>query len=457
MKDKGKAFIAYITRKEFWAIWIFAVIQIVYHIMMREPEASDAMWFFRHQLDHLSMKEYLLARYETWSSRLLIEAVLVLVSRNVLLWKILDAVCWVFLSWALIWLFPKEKRVTASYLVVGCLLIYPMWDLRTAGWIATSVNYIWPLAFGVFSLHGTVRAFSKQETPVFMWPVYALAAAYGANMEQMAAVLLTVNLCAAAYCVIEKQSVRIYGSALIGFAISAAEFVFILICPGNAARKNQELINWMPNFGSFHLLDKVDMGFGDTMHHLIVSGNLMYLCYVSLLAVFVFLKTKDFKHRLAALFPAAVNLCMVGFPDMLETYFPEFYKLMKNGVLIRGNNYQLAANYLPTVLYLALIGCMLISVIVVCESYYELLGQGILLALGLASRVIMGFTPTIYVSQERTFFYLYIILGVSGICLVLKNQKMLQEHAGVYEAVKLSFSLFAIAGLIVNFSEIGSI
>ena len=114
MKDKGKAFIAYITRKEFWAIWIFAVIQIVYHIMMREPEASDAMWFFRHQLDHLSMKEYLLARYETWSSRLLIEAVLVLVSRNVLLWKILDAVCWVFLAWALIWLFPKEKRVTAD-------------------------------------------------------------------------------------------------------------------------------------------------------------------------------------------------------------------------------------------------------------------------------------------------------------------------------------------------------
>ena len=93
----------------------------------------------------------------------------------------------------------------------------------------------------------------------------------------------------------------------------------------------------------------------------------------------------------------------------------------------------------------------------VCESYYELLGQRILLALGLASRVIMGFTPTIYVSQERTFFYLCIILGVSGIYLVLKNQKMLQEHAGVYEAVKLSFSLFAIAGLIVNFSEIGSI
>ena len=51
---------------------------------------------------------------------------------------------------------------------------------------------------------------------------------YGRSLCILAAVLLTVNLCAAAYCVIEKQSVRIYGSALIGFAISAAEFVFIL-------------------------------------------------------------------------------------------------------------------------------------------------------------------------------------------------------------------------------------
>lgn len=88
MKTKGKAFLTYITRKEFLAIWIFALIQVIYHLIMREPEGSDAMWFFRHQLDAFSMKEYLVSRYETWSSRLLIEAVLVLVSRNILLWKI---------------------------------------------------------------------------------------------------------------------------------------------------------------------------------------------------------------------------------------------------------------------------------------------------------------------------------------------------------------------------------
>ncbi len=457
MKNKGKAFIDYMTRKEFLAIWIFAVVQIVYHMIMREPEASDAMWFFRHQLDTLSMKEYLITRYETWSSRLLIEAVLVLVSRNIFLWKILDSVCWVFLAWSMIWLFPKEQRKTVSVLVTGFLLIYPMWDLRTAGWIATSVNYTWPLALGVFSLHGTVRAFYKQSTPVFLWPLYAAAALYGANMEQMAAVLLTINLCAVLYCVLEKTSVRIYGSALIGLVIAAAEFIFILACPGNAARKSQEIINWMPNFGSFHLLDKLSMGFGDTMHHLTVSGNLIYLCYVSLLAVFVFLKTKDIKYRLAALFPPVFNLCMVGFWNVLENYFPEFFKLMKNNPLIRGNNYQIAANYLPTVLYLALIGCMLISVTVVCESVFELFGQGILLALSLATRVIMGFTPTIYVSQERTFFYLYMLLGISGICLILKNRKLLQKHAGLYEVMKVSFFLCAIAGVIVNLSEIGSV
>lgn len=457
MKNKGKDFTDYITRKEFLAIWIFAAVQAAFHIIMREPEASDAMWFFRHQLDSFSMQEFLSARYETWSSRLLIEAVLVLVSRNMLLWKILDSFFWVFLAWGMVWLFPKDQREKAAYLITGCLLIYPMWDLRTAGWIATSVNYTWPLALGVFSLHGAARALYKQKTPAFLWPVYAVAAVFGANMEQMAAILLAVNVCAAAYCFMEKTSVRIYGIALLGGAVSAAELVFILTCPGNAARKSQEIVNWMPDFGSYHLLDKISMGFGDTMHHLIVSGNLLFLCYVSLLAVLVFLKTKDVKRRLAALFPAAFHLCMLGFSDSLKIYFPEFSGLMEKNVLIRGNNYQLAANYLPTVLYLAVIGCMMTSVIVICESWFELAGQGMLLALALASRVVMGFSPTIYVSQERTFFYLYMILIVSAVCLAQKNRELLKERPRLYEGMKLLFFLSVIAGAVMNFAEIGSV
>lgn len=455
--EKLQNFIKKITQKEYLPLWIFAIVQLVYHILMREPEGSDALWFFQCQLDTYSLKDYLMMRYETWASRLFIEAVLVYISRNIFLWRILDWAFWVLLAWAFVMLFPKEKRETAAYITVGFLLIYPMWDLRTAGWIATSANYTWPLALGVFSLHGTAKAFYGRKTSIGMWILYAIAALYGANMEQMSAVLLAVNVCAIIYFIMEKTPVRIYGSAIIGAVIAAGEFIFIMTCPGNAARKSQEIINWMPNFASYNLLDKFCMGFVDTMHHMISSGNLIFLCYVVLLAVLVFQKTKDLKYRLPAIIPVALNLWLVAFPDMLETNFPSFASVMEKNAFINGTNYHIAKNYIPTILYLLIIGCMLLSLVAVCETYLELLGQGILMGLALATRLIMGFTPTIYVSQERTFFYLYMLMGISAVYLVLANQNLLKEKQKLYEGLRVGGAFLVVAGVIVNLVEIGSV
>lgn len=460
-----------VIKKEYLPLWIFALIQLVYHIWMTEPESSDAMWFFRNQLDAYSWKDYLTVRYHAWSSRLLIEGVLVWISRNIVLWKIVDWSFWVFLACALTGLFPKETpdgrnktcRGTAAAVVVVILLMYPMWDLRTAGWIATSVNYVWPLAFGVFSLHGIVRIFYGEKTHPAMWILYGVAAVFGANMEQMSAVLLTVNFCAIVFLVLSKGTsskdrrvLLSYAGPAMGFVIAAASFVFIMTCPGNALRKNQEIINWMPDFGTYHLLDKVSMGFVDTMHHLISSGNLIFLCYLLLLAVLVYQKTSRTAWRATALFPVIITVGIVFFGTMLSEKFPSFYQRMDAVNFIRGNNYQVAANYIPTMLYLAVIGCVMISLVMVCESWAELSGQLILLALGLATRVVMGFTPTIYVSQERTFFFCYMILLVSAGYLIQRNIERLHEMKS-YESLKLAGVLLAVFGVVLNLTEIGSV
>ena len=228
--DKLKGYMKSVTQKKYLPFWVFAVVMGIYHVIMREPEGSDAMWFFRNQLDTYTLTDYLNMRYDTWSSRLLIEAVLVYISRNILAWKLLDFVFWMFLAWALVWIFPEEKRETASCFIVGILLLYPMWDLRTAGWIATSVNYSWPLALGVFSLHGTARTFRGQKTSVYMWILYSLAALYAANMEQMAAVLFGINFCAAVCFALEKRPWKQYAGTLgeIGRA-SCRERVWLMV------------------------------------------------------------------------------------------------------------------------------------------------------------------------------------------------------------------------------------
>lgn len=445
-----------IELKKYLPLLIFAIIQLVYHILMREPEGSDAMWFFRNQLDAYTLKDYLTMRYNTWASRIFIEGVLVYISRHMLLWKILDWAFWVIMAWAIIRLFPERKREKAAWLVVGVLFVYPIWDMRTAGWIATSVNYTWTLALAAFALHGVANTYYNKKTNPIMCILYALAAVYSANMEQVSAILLAVSGCSILYFIIEKKPVKSYITSIVICVISIAEFAFILTCPGNAARKIQETIDWMPYYESYSLIDKVNMGFLDTMHHLVSSGNLMYLAYVLILAVLVFQKTKNVWVRCIAVFPVAFNITLVFFRDTLEAYLPTFSKLMEKSAFITGRNYQLAANYLPTILYFLLVGCMLVSIVLICDTYFELLAQGILLALAMATRVIMGFTPTIYVSQERTFLYLYILLGVSGAWLVLQHEKEL-EDSKMYRAMKIAGVCLMVFGVILALAEVGTV
>lgn len=452
-----REFLRTITQKKYLPLWAFALVQFIYHIFMREPESSDAMWFFSHQLDAYSLKDYLVVRYHTWSSRFLIEGVLVFISRHVLLWKILDYLFWVFLAWAFAWLFPEEKRRVACYMSVGFLLMYPVWDLRTAGWIATSANYTWVLALGVFSLHGAARVFYGKKTPFPLALLYILAACYGANMEQMCAVLLAVNFLAVLFFVYKKINWKKYWHVIVCFFVSLGEIIFILTCPGNALRENQEIANWMPRYASFDIMDKICLGFTETMQHLLNSGNFMFLMFAVITAVLVFVKSEDLWHRFFAVVPAAVNFVLVFFQGMLEKYVPSFWELFRENAYANGTNYQLGQSYILIFLYLFVLGSVLISLVVVCDTWGELTAQCYLLVLGLATRVVMGFTPTIYVSKERTYLFFYMILGVSATWLVVNNIAVLREKRKVLEALQILGGCFVLFCVLFGLIQTGSV
>ena len=49
--EKQRVWMKRIIQKEYLPLLVFAGIQLVYHIIMKEPQDSDAMWFFSKQLD----------------------------------------------------------------------------------------------------------------------------------------------------------------------------------------------------------------------------------------------------------------------------------------------------------------------------------------------------------------------------------------------------------------------
>lgn len=444
-----------ITQKKYLPILIFAVLQLVYHVFVREPEGSDATWFFQYQLDAFDLRTYLSMRYHTWTSRIVIETILVYLSKHFLLWKILDWAAWMLLAWAMVQLFPRKERERASWLVMGLLLIYPLADLATAGWIATSLNYSWALLFGIVALSGIARVIYQEHTPLWLGGLYAMAAVYGANMEQMCAVMLAVFAYAIITFMVQKRSLRNYWSVLLCFFISAAQFLFIMSCPGNTARKTQEIVNCMPNFQSMTLVDKLSMGFVDTMQHILNSGNILFILFTVILSTFVFLKSKNLFFRFLSLIPIVWNTILAFFHGMFEEEFPLLAQIFKANPIIDGSNYEKEISYIPIAVYLLILWCILVSLVIVCDTWFELCSQAYLFILGLSSRVVLGFSPSIYASQERTFLYFYMAIGLSGIWILIKNLDLLKQHEKLFEGLKLASACALLFAVINSLAAVG--
>jgi len=117
-----------------------ALAAVLWHVVL-STNVGDDMVYFKTLLDgNSSLGEILAHRYETWSSRMVIEAVLIPLVHCPLLWKILDIVIFTSLPVLLCGLLGVTGR--GRWFVTGLVLLYPFADMASAGWIATTTNYL---------------------------------------------------------------------------------------------------------------------------------------------------------------------------------------------------------------------------------------------------------------------------------------------------------------------------
>lgn len=440
-----------LAKREYIPFYFFAILQIIFHVMMREGPDSDAMFFFRNQLETQTLQEYLTDRYYGWSSRLIVEGLLCYVSQNIILWKIMDWFMWMLLAGSLAYMFHGEKnQEQIRWMVVGLLLIYPLKDFATAGWIATTMNYTWPLALGLFCMTGIVRNYRNEKNHWWLIVLYFSAAFYAANVEQMCAVMLGVYTLSVLYFCIKKRNIREWWSLILIWLISIMEFIFIMTCPGNAERSLIETKFRLPNYIMYNSIDKIELGFVDTLRHMISSENIIFLLFTILLIALVFLKTKGFIGRFISLIPLAWTVMFMFFSDVFAKNFEKLSTIMSNNLIINGYNYQLGYSYLPMILYFLIVLSVLVCLALISGSWMEFWGYFFLLSIGLASRVVMGFSPTLYVSQERTFLYLYMTIIVTILFMFERNVKCFKSYPKMMYVAKLSGACILLFGIFNN-------
>ena len=400
---------------------VLLLVQLVMHMNCDNLLLDD--WVFEDVLTRGgSVLSFLKTRWETWSSRLLIEGMLCAVTHSIWAWRVLDSLAMVLLAYALCRLAGCAQRPGMLALSACLVTAIPFAVLRSTGWMATSLNYYWPLACTAGALIPLADALWGRKTGRF-WQIAAVPLAlFGANQEQTAAVLLGASL--AFGVALWMRDRRVPAAVLAVLGIAAVELALHLACPGNAVRAQESiaLVN-LRDYGQFTLIDKLSIGLTSTTALLIYTVNPILLATGTLVVSTVLARRRGLAANAAAF--------------MLSLFVLRAYAADLTGAVsgLSGSNYPFAlmqgyalrlgpegitraggVTLLMLFLTVAALGLMALM-LYVSLGHRPLAGACVLIfAIGFAARMVLSLSPTVVESGERTMLPLY---GAMMLCALL--------------------------------------
>lgn len=395
---------------------LVGIVTVIWHLILK-ISAGDDIVYFGTLLDGRSIWEILAHRYATWSSRMAIEFVLIPLVQVPWLWKLLDIAVYTSIP-VLFYLLlnDREENMTLKWQVCLFALLYPFSDMSSAGWIATTTNYLWPLWCVLYLL--LLLKKKRDGKKLRFWEGLAGIAAciYGSSQEQVAVIELVIFAMAWFYFLKRKQGKQ---PLLAVFClIDIVTMISILRCPGNAIRSAQEVEGRMPQFAHFSIWEKIYMGAANVERIFLAQVNSIFLIVAIVFAALVYQKTKNYRKTLIASMPLLV---LAGY-SVIRTGHPWFEKIFVVPEQIAGWDFSAVETWLPMLFLLVTIAGILCALYFLFAEKMEVYGYLIvLLGVGFASGVVMGFSPTIYASSERPYLYFYQIL--TGVCLYCMQQE----------------------------------
>lgn len=115
-----------------------------------------------------------------------------------------------------------------------------------------------------------------------------------------------------------------------------------------------------------------------------------------------------------------------------------------------GTNLSLfnSSTWIATFLVMGLLGCLIVGIYVsFTEKKVATFGM-LLLLMGFCSRVIMGFSPTVWASGVRTFYIMYMVAAILVLMLLKELSKSLKINK--MEFVQFSISTIGICTFILT-------
>lgn len=433
MKEKIKNFLEKDITK---VILLLFILQFMLYIFITPNRYDDE--FFINRITEYSMKEFLSMRWDTWTSRMFIEFVLCSVLKiSKYAWIIGQTVAMTFLGYSIIKLFVKEGKDKKTILSVALALIfiYPIDRMSSAGWGATTVNYIWPFSAAMFSLIALKKILNKEKIKPILYPLYIVSLIFGCNQEQVCALMFLVHVFFTILLLVRDKA-KISKFWIIQTIIVLISLLVIIYCPGNAVRKTSETATAYPDFESLTLIDKLGLGVTSTVTELIVNANVVFVVFTFVLTVMVCNLYKDNLVRGVSLIPfMAVIVFGVG-KDIFTRMFPYFdmYRniIAQNKPMVSAGNFTELTNFLPIIMSFVILGSIVLCLLLIFKKIKNNLATFIFIV-GFGTRCAMAFSPSIFASTNRTFLFMEFSMII---CTLLLIQEYMKKDGKQHEKIQ---------------------
>ena len=370
---------------------------------------------------------------------------------NPVIWKTVNIVILFIIAVCIQKLFVPSRSIALCLFAVF-LLDFGL--LPSAGYVATSANYVWTSAATLIALLPLKYA-DRFRRYLWMYPICMLAGIYAGNQELSGAVVVTVYTLYVGESLFAKTKICRY--IWIQYGISVLSLIFLLTAPGHINRSSAYHKFCIPEYLTLDFFEKFIRGITSTASVIITGQTFIWPLFCFLLMLAVWIKNRNKFIRFVSLVPLAGSLILGNFQKYLLpekiinrlSYYTSWSYSVPDYRYIDAITYTKWYSYIPLAAALILLGLVVLQILWAFGKTKKGIVLFLTFAAGFCTRITMGFSPTLYGSSFRTFIFLYIALGI---CIVM----LLDEIMKSKDRVKVLLGIGA-AGICAAFTYIGSL
>lgn len=395
-------------------IFIFFVFLV--HMFLPLNWGDDKVFFKLYQSGY---EKFMLGQ-----TRTLVGSLTFIFSKLPILWRVLNPFILILL------LVVINRIINLIYHKKGMnffsvFVLYPAMVLVDAGFMATTVNYLWTMTFGLTAVYISLKDFYGQKTRWYEWLLGSLVLVYSVNSEQMVVILLMIFFVMIFVCKMKNPMVLLE----FGICIAGILYDFYSNFFKDNPRFEREVSRYFETFPDLNVVEKFELGFSSTFFCLSMKICVVSIPFILFLIYLVYVTVKrydEFANRLPS-----VTLLIITIILVLLSAFPNnrIYKFLSGGYV----NYKMGmAHYsfslVPDIIFLLILVLLLMSIYLIVYDSGKKAIVFLAFVCGLFSRIMMGFSPTVWASGHRTFSVFMMSLIFIGIVIQNENQNVFNKQ-----------------------------